>query len=89
VGHTAPLATIADPNPDRAGIRPLPNRCGSDIGSAVASMPHVERVAWRYLGGALTRQSGISNPHQSGPRMKGANSDWLVYNLNLLLPVPA
>jgi hypothetical protein len=26
----------------------------------------------------LTRQSGISNPHQSGPRMKGAKSDWRV-----------
>src|SRR6516162_8712210 len=26
----------------------------------------------------------FSHPHQSGPRMKGRESDWLVYNLNLL-----
>jgi hypothetical protein len=32
----------------------------------------------------LVRQSGISHLYQSGPRMKGAKSDWLVYNLNLL-----
>jgi len=28
----------------------------------------------------LTRQSGISHPYQSGPRMKGTKSDWLVYS---------
>jgi hypothetical protein len=33
---------------------------------------------------ALTSGPGISHLYQSGPRMKGTKSDWLVYNLNLL-----
>ena len=44
--------------------------------------PGAHRIG--YLGGALTRQSGISYPYQSGPRMKGAKSDWRVNDLHVL-----
>ena len=43
-----------------------------------------QRPLERLLGALLTSQSGISHLYQSGPRMKGTKSDWLVYNLNLL-----